>query len=322
LFACEVLRFFMPNYTQPANWPRPKPEDLRQLIEFLAPFVMWLDPDIVQGIVTYNNQQRSIWEQALQDLPAGAAHLPIDAYLWENGACVFPGIRRATGDEGRNNFGADGCLKTDSSNNWYPNLVWRYAMIGRQHFDRADKAEAGLAHLFPHKDESRDAHLAIAQNAYGHDLAVQLTKEREESDPSDDHAAEEFSHWLTGPAGAVAKLKQPFSLAGLFTSAANMCFLPAELIKPTDVQGPLLLVLLLKAQELYGDFCNLFPYGLHLRDSATLLEQSGIDLASIHDLSWHQTFTGDIKHLDVLNRYRTAHFTSLVGKKKLALAHL
>jgi hypothetical protein len=309
----------MPNYTQPAKWPRPEPKDLRQLIEFLAPFVMWLDPEIVEAIVTYNNQRRSDWEITLETL--SGKPVPSAAYLWDNGACVFPGIRRSTGDEARNYFGADGCLKTDSSNNWYPNLVWRYAMIGKQKFDEEDKAEAGLAHLFPHKDESRDAYLAKAHAASIQNLTLPpSTGEIEGSDPSISHTVEEFSHWLTGSANGFEKLNQPFSLAGLFTSAANMCFLPAELMKPTDAQGPLLLVLLLKAQDLYGDFCNLFPYGLELGDPASLLEQSGIGLNSIDKLKWHRTFTGNIRHVNKLNQYREQHFAELVSKKRMILS--
>jgi hypothetical protein len=306
------------NFTLPKEWPHPEPEQLGKLIEFLAPYVMWLDPTIVGEIVHHNTLHRSGWEDELRQF----ADIPLDAYFWDKSACVFPGIRRATGNEDRNDFKALGCLKTDSSNNYYPNITWGYLMVGKQSFDKSDKAETGLAHLFPHKDDSRDVYLAKAA-AIQSQAMVPTPEEVEGADPGIVHAPADYANWLTGPVAALKKLTQAYSLSGLFTSAANMCFLPAELTKPTDVQGPLLLVLLLKAQDLYGKdgTCNLFPYGLTLGDPDVLLKQSkvGLTWADVQSLNWCKRYTGDPKQVKTLNQYRTKAVKDLVIKKKDAL---
>ncbi|GAB2466651.1 hypothetical protein GCM10011375_32580 [Hymenobacter qilianensis] len=67
-------------------------------------------------------------------------------------------------------------------------------MIGKQNFDKEDKAEVRLANLFPHKDESRDAYLAKAHATSVHNLTLlAFTAEIEGSDPSISHSVEEFS---------------------------------------------------------------------------------------------------------------------------------
>lgn len=46
---------------------------------------------------------------------------------------------------------------------------------------------------------------------------------------------------------------------GLYTSAANTVYMPVNLIRPTDFSKALRNLLLRKANELYGSFCNLLP---------------------------------------------------------------
>ncbi len=48
-------------------------------------------------------------------------------------------------------------------------------------------------------------------------------------------------------------------LFGLYTCPSNTVYIPLSLIKPTDFVGTIRALLIRRAQQLYGEFCNILP---------------------------------------------------------------
>lgn len=223
------------------SWQDPTPEQQFEFAKAVVPHVKWLHRDIVAGIARDNDDPAQGWHDFLAQLPK----LPVSDYLWPGSPCVFPGIRRSTGERPNKTKSLlfDDCLRTDPTNNHYPNEIWRRVMQSpkpdkpRGKIEMNEKpAKFHLAHLIHHKDFNLD------------DGPTLETAEQEI----------EGVGWLRG----AARPSSDNAFAGLFTSAANLCFMPAELMKPTDIQGALLHLLLQRAVLLYGDVCTLFPHGL------------------------------------------------------------
>ena len=201
------------------TWAQPSEEETLRLAQIVTPYVRFLHPEIVAVLVADNERHRARWAAALQ-----ARSIDPAAYIWERGACAFPGVRRYAGSSeiaayrGRAAAAAPlQALRLDDND--FPKQLWSFIMRGRP-FQKHGPPDYALAHLLDHK---------------GHGS----------------RAAEE----LLGPHDAPA----PLVLAGLYTSAANTVYLPAGLLRPTD-GGPALRQLLQRqAAALYGPICNLVP---------------------------------------------------------------
>jgi hypothetical protein len=230
-------------------WDAWKPPTAAQQLAFakqVVPHVKWLHPAIVAGIARDNDDPNRGWRDWLGQV----ADVPVADYLWAGSPCVFPGIRRSTGARlnTRDSLTAPGCLRTDPSNNHYPQEIWDRVMqvaqptkAGSRVVKVGKPVNFHLAHLIHHKD-------------------FNLTKKDQQRAQSAEQGLEGLG-WLQGP----ERPSTTNAFAGLFTSAANLCFLPAELMKPTDISGPLLHLLLQRAVALYSDVCTLFPHNLTFR---------------------------------------------------------
>jgi hypothetical protein len=285
-------------YTDWKEWKMPDPDHLRSFAHQVTPFIKWLHPDIVRGIAAYNDAKRDLWHPLLESVNVNP-----DYYLWKGSPCAFPGIRRhsssdkiaykaakkGVGDPSAPMYRLAECLRTDDND--YPYKLWRGVI--RDDYKNSGKSPKDkryhLAHLFPHK---------------GYELK-QLYNATKKA------GQEVFSAW---PAGLTGKKEYGHVMAGQFTSAANFCFIPAELMRPTDHNGPFKRLLFQKAVKLYQNAaCQLFPEGFVECVSAADPAHWDCDT-----FEW-DTFTGDTRHLDSFNRQRDAELRQLVEIRGRAL---
>jgi hypothetical protein len=219
-----------------ADWPAwetPGADAILTLAHMTTPYVRFLHPDIVAAIVEDTEHHRATWSAALQQ-----RGISPDTYLWERGACGFPGIRRYAGSSEiaihRKRMANDdarliGALKTDD--NTFPKHLWSFMLRGRP-FQQFGPDDYSLAHLLDHKDDK----------------------------PTLDRLNQEIAH--------PEQLQLTTPLYGLFTSAANTVYLPRALIRPTDFNHALRTLIQRRAQQLYGLVCNLVPHPWAIRESA------------------------------------------------------
>jgi len=222
--------------TGTANWPAweaPGADAILTLARTTTPYLRFLHPDIVEAIVEDTEHHRATWSAALQQ-----RGIPPANYLWERGACGFPGIRRYAGSSEiaihRKRMSNDdtrltGALKTDD--NTFPKHLWSFILRGRP-FQQFGPNDYELAHLLDHKGDKQAL----------------------------DRLNQEIAH------PEQRRLDSP--LYGLFTSAANTVYLPKALIRPTDFTQYLRTLIQRRAQQLYGAVCNLVPHPWTIRESA------------------------------------------------------
>jgi hypothetical protein len=222
--------------TGTADWPAwetPTADAILTLARMTTPYVRFLHPGIVAAIVEDTEHHRATWSAALQQ-----RGISPDTYLWERGACGFPGIRRYAGSSEiaihRKRMSNDttpliGALKTDD--NTFPKHLWSFMLRGRP-FQQFGPDDYALAHLLDHKDDK----------------------------PGLDRLNLEIAH--------PDQLQLNTPLYGLFTSAANTVYLPRALIRPTDFNHSLRTLIQRRAQQLYGAVCNLVPHPWTIRESA------------------------------------------------------
>lgn len=250
------------------SWSKLSAEDCHELARRLTPYVRFLHPHIVKAVVENNAKQRDRWIREL-----GARGIDPGPYLWERSPCAFPGVRRYSGSaeiaEFRRHKDVDLEHPKDAlvfDDNDYPKQVWSYVFLGKK-FPKHGPVDYSLAHLAPHKL---------------HDL----------------HERTEFAN---GSAGDIAK-----PLLGLYTSAANAVYVPNALLRPTDFNAKLRALLIRRAIELYGSFCEVLPPWLALRDEADPSWQTDA-------FTWAET-VGATTHLDAFLSFRTARIDELLRK--------
>jgi hypothetical protein len=218
-----------------ASWPAweaPSTHAILTLARTTTLYLRFLHPDIIQAVVEDTEQHRAAWSTALQQRGISPA-----SYLWERGACTFPGIRRYAGSSeiarhhkrlADDALPLEGALKTDD--NSFPKHLWSFVLRGRP-FQQFGPADYQLAHLLDHKDDK----------------------------PALERQGQEIAH------PEQQRLDTP--LYGLFTSAANTVYIPKALIHPTDSTPALRTLIQRRAQHLYGAVCNLVPPPWTLRES-------------------------------------------------------
>jgi hypothetical protein len=142
------------------EWAVPPENAVVQLARLTVPYIRFLHPEIVHALVEDNERHRVAWA-------AGLSQRGIDpqAYLWERGACAFPGVRRHSGSKEiaqfrkqSGNLAPSYAQALTADDNDYPKHLWSFVFRGRPFPKHGPKGYA-LAHLLDHKanrDRFRD----------------------------------------------------------------------------------------------------------------------------------------------------------------------
>ena len=254
------------------NWPawdQPGSAEVLALAHATTPFVRFLNPAIVQEVVEDNEQHRIEWTKALQERRIDPA-----AYLWERSPCAFPGVRRYAGSREIAAHRGHAQLDENQSvnalaldDNDYPKQIWSFVFRGAQ-FSKFGPADYALAHLADHKDHG---------NRFATDFEIT-----------------EFPHSAR-------------PLFGLYTCPTNTVYTPANLIKPTDFVGTIRTLLVRRAQELYGSFCEILPPFLRIP------QPSSSDW-NIGEFKWSDP-VGTMEHVQSFLVFRNDRLRKLIEMK-------
>ena len=249
------------------SWEQPNDGEILALAHISARFVRFLSPDIVRAVVEDNERQRAKWVAALR-----ARHVDDAAYLWERSSCAFPGVRRYAGS--REIAGYRGHTQLDSAqlgalaldDNDYPKQIWSFVFRGKR-FSKFGPEGYSLAHLADHKDHN---------NRFAQDFEVAEIENRSRF------------------------------LYGLYTCPTNTVYIPSSLIKPTDFAGTIRGLLMRRAEDLYGGFCNLLPDFLRIPKSISPEWE-------VDQFSWAEP-VGTLDHIEAFLEFRNDRMTKLIEK--------
>lgn len=207
---------------QAVSWDVPGDDILLGLVKLSTPYIQFLDKQIVAKVVADNEKHRAQWLDMLENKEVGLAK----SYIWENGTCCFPGVRRKTGNSDK-----DFALRKLDPNikhafvvddNSFPRQIWSFLLDGKKFANHGPDGYS-LAHLLDHQEYKNN-----------------------------------LSSILDGvPAG--------INYRGLFTCLTNTVYIPDMLIRPTDFTNNFLIVIIRKCFEYYSDVCNLVPAGIELK---------------------------------------------------------
>lgn len=207
------------------EWEMPPSETLHSLVQLVTPYVRFLHPDIVRGVVEDNHRNMIQWRKKLIERRVDPSF-----YLWDKSSCTFPGIRRYSGSReiafhrkrlNQEDFEVIEALKLDD--NSFPKHIWSFTFRGKA-FQNFGPPSYSLAHLADHKEYKN-------------------------------RCSDEFD--VNGQA--------PEKMHGLYSCASNTVYMPNNLLKLSDFNTDVRLLLLHKAQNLYGVFCNLLPPSFSLK---------------------------------------------------------
>jgi hypothetical protein len=249
-------------------WEQPTEEVLLALARMVTPLVRFLHPDLVRAVVRDNAKSQAGWREALQ-----TRGIYPDDYLWSDSATAFPGVRRYAGKAELRRFqqnqGTDLEGVLRLDDNHYPKQIWSFTLRGRP-FQNFGPEGYELAHLVDHK-------------AYKH------------------RGPEE----LVGPVG---EFIGEYGLPGLFTSAANVAYVPTAYLRPTDFAGELRNLLQRRASELYGSFCRLLPGDLRFRPAASPAWETSA-------FTWAPA-VGTTNHLAAFLEFRRTELQKMLDERK------
>lgn len=201
------------------NWELPVPNAILKMVRMVTPYIRFLHPDIVGAIVEDNEKNRASWRKKLI-----SRAIDPDFYLWQKSSCIFPGVRRYTGSR---------------------EIAYYRKQIEQDNFKVPD-ALCLDDNSFPKHIWSFLFRGKVFQNfgPAGYSLA-HLADHKDYKN----RRAVEFE--VVGEA--------PKKLYGLYSSASNTVYMPTNLLKLTDFNSETRLLLLNKAQDLYGGVCNILP---------------------------------------------------------------
>jgi hypothetical protein len=207
-------------------WQNPADKELRALARILLPYIRILSPEIITIIVNDNNRNLRRWTSAFTRLG-----IRPDIYLWKDSPVTFPGVRRYSGQKEialfkRDRKTARGENALVLDDNSFPKHLWSFALRNYE-FSTPGPTNYSLAHLLDHKDYK--------------------SKNVEE---------------LVG----YEKSDEKHLFAGLYTSCTNTIWVPNQLLKPTDHNGKLRLLLRQIIHKYYSSVCTALPpkYSLNL----------------------------------------------------------
>lgn len=208
--------------TRKSDWPKweqPSDDDCFALAQMTTKYIRFLSPDIIKAVVEDNEKIKQIIWKFLE-----SKNINPELYLWEKSSCCFPGVRRYAGSSEISAYRARSEIAdiedaVKLDDNDYPKQLWSFIFRGAQ-FGKFGPDGYSLAHLVDHKKDKN--------------------RMSEEFDFANGH-----------------KFDKPFY--GLYTCASNSVYIPNNLMKPTDFNGPIRNLLFRKAESLYGVCCNLVP---------------------------------------------------------------
>ena len=208
--------------TRKSDWPKweqPSDDDCFTLAKMTTKYIRFLSPDIIKAVVEDNEKIKQSIWQFLE-----SKKINPELYIWEKSSCCFPGVRRYAGSSEISAYRlrSEMAYMEDAvklDDNDYPKQLWSFIFRGAQ-FGKFGPDGYSLAHLVDHKKDKN--------------------RMSEEFDFANGH-----------------KFDKPFY--GLYTCASNSVYIPNNLMKPTDFNGPIRNLLFRKAESLYGVCCNLVP---------------------------------------------------------------
>jgi hypothetical protein len=211
-------------------WEHPSDKELYEIIKLSARYIKFLNPDIIREIVIDNQKHQTEWSQRLIDNKVNP-----DIYLWKNSPCAFPGVRRYAGSKEIAYFRKHAELSNDEINGALKlddNDFPKHiwSFIFRGNkFQKNGPNNYSLAHLADHKEYKN-------------------------------RRSKEF---------LVKPINQSHELYGLFTCPTNTAYIPSSLLRPTDFSPAIRKLLISKAHDLYGHFCNILPPWIKLISCST-----------------------------------------------------
>jgi len=212
-------------------WDHPGDEELYELIKLTAKYIKFLHPEIIRGIVHDNKTHSDKWSEQLEK-----RNISSIIYLWENSPCAFPGVRRYAGSKEIAYFRKH----TELSSAEIKHAVKLddndypkhiWSYIFRENkFQKYGPKNFALAHLADHKEFNN-------------------------------RVFSEFN---------VQNLTEQHQLFGLFTCPTNTAYIPTSLLRPTDFSPAIRKLLINRAQDLYGEFCNILPPWIQLNPEVNI----------------------------------------------------
>ncbi len=207
---------------QAISWDVPSDDILLNVAKLSTPYIRFLDKQIVAKVIADNENHRAQWIDMLEQKEVGLA----ESYIWENGPCCFPGVRRKTG-----NFDNNFALRKLDPNikhafvvddNSFPRQIWSFLIYGKKFANHGPDGYS-LAHLLDHKEYKNNLN----------DILVGVPAS--------------ITYW------------------GLFTCLTNTVYIPNMMIRPTDFTNNFLTVIIRKCFEYYSGVCNPVPAGIKLK---------------------------------------------------------
>lgn len=202
------------------DWGGPDYTDIFHLAGVLTPLVRFLAPEIVSLIVEDNCIHGPAWSDQLRSLSINP-----DTYIWDGSPCAFPGVRRYAGSQEIAQFRGKAAAPLPVPTDCLcldDNDYPKHLwafVFTGKPFRKQGPPKYQLAHLADHKE-----HNNRWREEFGYESAA-----------------------------------EPPPLFGLYTSPANLAYVPSGFLKPTDFSGPLRTLLLRRAYQLYWDICRLAP---------------------------------------------------------------
>jgi len=215
----QILRHRIKSTGAWPAWEAPTSDTVLKIAKLVTPFVRFLHPEVVKTIVADNEKNWEAWRNKLV-----SRGVDPEFYLWEKSSCAFPGVRRYMGS--------------------------KEIAYYRKHIDHG---ECDVPDALKLDDNSFPKHIwsfifrgKPFQN-FG-PLGYSLAHLADHKDYKN-RRGEEFE--FSGIA--------PDKVYGLYSCPSNTVYMPSNMIRLSDFNLEVRLLLLNKAKCMYGSVCNILP---------------------------------------------------------------